>query len=191
MMSSLWGMLGIGTLDADPVNTTDIVIAQGLCSAIRPKVLTAFPPDKYPGIKITAWGEGHWHMPVPDTMPMPDDDPWVKKHIARVSVEGDLSFAIWCEYVLCRLIQSTPDAWLYLMSVPLEPRNQKWAAQWDTLPDGWRERGCGEWKRLQAERSATQAPTVQRRGKRKPATTQRAPRAQHAGVLNALSKFFW
>ena len=144
--------------------TTTILFAAGLCGAIRYKALTAFPPEKYPSIKVAAWGLGHWHMPVPDTMPMPDDDPWVKKHMCRVDVDGDLTFAIWAEYVVCRLIalerkkQLAGDGgtWMYLMSVPLEQRNEEWAGRWGSLPDGWRQSGCKEWDQLQAERRAQQ-----------------------------------
>jgi hypothetical protein len=131
---------------------TTIVVAAGLCSAIRPKLLTAFPPARYPNVRITAWGEGHWHVPCPDSQVFPDADIWVKKHVAHIDVDGDLSFAKWAEYVVCRLIAAENrtqtagkgGAWLYLMSKPLEPRNQKWAAKWDTLPapGEWRQAGC-------------------------------------------------
>ena len=131
---------------------TTIVVAAGLCSAIRPKLLTAFPPERYPNVKITAWGEGHWHIPCPDGQVFPDADIWVKKHVAQIDVDGDLSFAKWAEYVVCRLIAAENatqvagkgGAHLYLMSKPLEPRNQKWAAKWNTLPDPgeWVQAGC-------------------------------------------------
>lgn len=122
---------------------TTIVVAAGLCSAIRPKLLTALPPHQYPNVKITAWGEGHWHVPCPDSMTFPDADSWVKKHIAHIDVSGDLSFAKWVEYVVCRLIAADGGN-MYLMSTPLEPRNEKWAAKWTTLPKpgDWIQAGC-------------------------------------------------
>lgn len=122
---------------------TTIVVAAGLCSAIRPKLLTALPPKQYPNIKITAWGEGHWRIPCPDMTPFPDADIWVKKHIAQIVVNGDVTFAKWVEYVICRLLAADGGN-MYLMSQPLEPRNAKWAAKWDTLPapGEWKQTGC-------------------------------------------------
>jgi hypothetical protein len=138
---------------------TTIVVAAGLCSAIRPKLLTALPPKRHPSVQITAWGEGHWHIPCPDGTPFPDSDPWVKKHIANIDVNGDLTYVKLIEYIVCRLIEmenkkpaEQQTGYLYLMSTPLEPRNQKWAAKWDSLPDPgeWRQPGCnhkipGDW----------------------------------------------
>jgi hypothetical protein len=119
-----------------------IVIASGLCSAIRDHVLTAFPPKQYPTLQITAWGEGHYYIPCPDGQTFPDSDIWVKRHIAHITVPGDDSFAVWVEYVLCRYMAANPDVGMRLMSAPLEPRNAKWAAKWATLPPNWRQTGC-------------------------------------------------
>lgn len=122
---------------------TTIIVAAGLCSAIRPKLLTALPPEQYPNVRITAWGEGHWYKPCTDMTVFPDADIWVKKHIAHVEVKGNVTFAKWVEYVICRLIAAEGGT-MHIMSIPLEPRNSKWAAKWDTLPPPgeWKQAGC-------------------------------------------------
>ena len=66
--------------------TTTIQVSRGLCSPIRDDVLTALKPY---GVKILAfdcWGEGHYHLPVPPPMRMPDSDKWVRYHRARITV---------------------------------------------------------------------------------------------------------
>ena len=155
---------------------TTIIVAAGLCSAIRPKLLTAFPPERYPSIAITAWGEGHWHIPCPDSQVFPDADVWVKRHIAHIDVNGDESFAKWAEYVVCRLI-ATDGGTMRLMSRPLEPRNQKWAARWNTLPTAgeWRQAGC----KHKPPQQAQQTPAKRR-------TVARKPTTQHGGLLSGL-----
>ncbi len=155
---------------------TTIVVAAGLCSAIRPKLLTALPPEQYPSVRITAWGEGHWHIPCPDMTVFPDSDIWVKRHIARIEVNGDITFAKWCEYVICRLIateagkeKSQQTGYLYLMSKPLEPRNERWAAKWDTLPapGDWKQGGCKNV--IPKQKGAKQAPPAKAKKAAKPA----------------------
>lgn len=140
--------------------THTIIVAAGLCSAIRPKLLTAFPEERYPNLRITAWGEGHWHIPCPDNMIMPDDDPWVKKHIAQIDVNGALSFAKWVEYVACRAIaiDNGTAGTMCLMSRPLNPKNIKWAAKWDSLPEPgeWRQVGCKHKPPQQDDKPQTQ-----------------------------------
>lgn len=150
---------------------TRIIVAAGLCSAIRPKLLTALPPERYPNIKITAWGEGHWHIPCPDSQVFPDADIWVKKHIAHVDVRGDESFAKWVEYVICRLMSAQPGT-MHLMSSPLEPRNAKWAAKWDTLPapGDWKQAGCKNKPPKQDGKTAQSQPRPKRRASRQPAS---------------------
>lgn len=155
---------------------TTIIVAAGLCSAIRPKLLTALPPAKYPNIKITAWGEGHWHQNCPDSKVFPDADAWVKKHVAHVDVCGSESFVKWVEYVVCRVIAAEPSGNMHLMSRPLEPRNVKWAARWDSLPGGWTQNGCKH------------KPPKQQQGKRRPQRQRR--QARRDGVLSTLAKWF-
>lgn len=144
---------------------TTIIVAAGLCSAIRPKLLTAFPAARYPNIKIRAWGEGHWHIPCPDSQVFSDSDIWVKKHIAHIEVPGDISFAKWAEYVVCRLI-ATDGGTMRLMSQPLEQRNMQWAAKWNTLPQGWVQPGCKH--KIPEQQQAKQAPVKRKKSARKP-----------------------
>ena len=154
---------------------TTIIVAAGLCSAIRPKLLTALPPEKYPNVKITAWGEGHWYIPCPDSQVFPDADIWVKKHIAHVEVKGDITFARWVEYVVCRLMAADPIGNMYLMSIPLESRNTKWAAKWDSLPDPgeWRQAGCKH-KLPQQNKQAQAQPRPERKTTKRQASRQPA-----------------
>lgn len=160
---------------------TTIIVAAGLCSAIRPKLLTAFPPERYPNIKITAWGEGHWHIPCPDSQVFPDADIWVKRHVAHIEVPGAPSFAAWAEYVVCRLIAAEGGT-MRLMSQPLEQRNATWAAKWNTLPEPgeWRQKGCKhqppQTKGAKGKQVKTAQATPTRRKTRKPA-------AQKGGML--------
>ena len=169
--------------------TTTIIVAAGLCSAIRPKLLTAFPERKYPNIKITAWGEGHWHMPVPDNMVMPDDDPWVKRHIAHIDVTGAPSFASWVEYVACRAIAADNGkaGTMYLLSRPLNPDNLKWAAKWDTLPTSgeWRQAGCKHKPPKQDGKAQ-----AHRQTKRQPRQRRNKRSRQNGGILDTLTRLF-
>lgn len=151
---------------------TTIIVAAGLCSAIRPKLLTAFPEKRYPNVRITAWGEGHWHIPCPDSQVFPDDDIWVKRHIAHIDVQGAPSFAAWVEYVACRAITADngKTGTMYLMSPPLNPDNLKWAAKWDTLPEPgeWRQAGCKH-KPPKQQQAQKQTTASAKRKARKPA----------------------
>lgn len=162
---------------------TTIIVAAGLCSAIRPKLLTAFPPERYPSITITAWGEGHWHIPCRDSQVFPDADIWVKRHIAHIDVRGDASFVKWAEYVICRLI-AVDGGTMHLMSPPLEPRNAKWAARWDTLPEPgeWRQAGC----KHKPPKQAKQAPAKRRTAARK--TTKPATSGLLSGLFDGLRR---
>lgn len=175
-----------------------IIVAAGLCSAIRPKLLTALPPERYPNVRITAWGEGHWHIPCPDKTPFPDADIWVKKHIAQIDVEGDLSFAKWVEYVVCRLMAAenphhaagNGGAQLYLMSTPLDARNIKWAAKWDSLPDPgeWVQFGCKHTPPTQQGKQ--QSPVTRQRPARRRTNARQRRQQQDGGIISTLAKWF-
>ncbi len=170
-----------------------IVVAAGLCSAIRPKLLTALPPKRHPSVTITAWGLGHWHLPCPDNQEFPDADIWVKKHVAQIDVDGDITYAKLVEYIVCRLIEvenkkqvaGNGGAWMYLMSKPLEPRNLVWAAKWDSLPDPgeWVQSGCKH-KPPQQQGKQERQPRQRRR------TNSRQRRRQDGGLLGTLAKWF-
>jgi hypothetical protein len=99
--------------------TTTIVVSRGLCSPIRPDVLTALQPFGVRILRIEAWGEGHWHIPGADGRTFPDADIWVKKHIAHVTVSD--AQAAWAE----RLLWQSNKVWLE--SKPINPR-LKWEA---------------------------------------------------------------
>jgi len=75
-------------------------LTRGLCSALRDDVLTAVQKRGVKVFYVSAWGEGHWHIPGPDWMPYPDDDPWVKKHIVEITVSAKQ--AAWAERLLCQ-----------------------------------------------------------------------------------------
>jgi hypothetical protein len=99
--------------------STTIVVSRGLCSPMRDDVLTALQPFGVRILRIEAWGEGHWHMPVPDSTIMPDADIWVKRHVAHVTVSD--AQAAWAE----RLLWQSNKVWLE--SKPINPR-LKWEA---------------------------------------------------------------
>lgn len=99
--------------------TTTIQVSRGLCAPMRDDVLTALKPF---GVKILAfdcWGEGHYHLPVPPSMRMPDSDKWVRYHRARVTVSDKQ--AAWAE----RLLWQSGKVWLD--SPPLN-KGLKWEA---------------------------------------------------------------
>lgn len=119
-------------------------------------------------------------------MVFPDDDPWVRRHIAHIDVTGAPSFAAWVEYVACRAINADDGktGTMYLMSTPLNPDNLKWAAQWDTLPAAgeWRQAGCKHKppKQQQVKAKGKQAAPSKRKA-RKPAPAQK--KGMFAGAL--------
>ena len=99
--------------------TTTIQVSRGLCAPMRDDVLTALKPF---GVKILAfdcWGEGHYHLPVPSSMRMPDSDIWVRYHRAVITVSDRQ--AAWAE----RLLWQSGKVWLD--SPPLN-RNLVWTA---------------------------------------------------------------
>lgn len=169
-----------------------IILATGLCSAVRHKLLTAFPPERYPSVRITAWGEGHWHIPCPDSTPFPDDDIWVKRHFAQIDVTGAPSFAKWVEYVACRAITMDNErgGTMALLSTPLDARNIKWAAKWDSLPDPgeWVQFGC---KHTPPTQQGKQQPPATRQRPARRRTNARQRRQQDGGgILGTISKWF-
>jgi hypothetical protein len=171
---------------------TTIVMAAGLCSAIRPKLLTAFPPKRYPNVKITAWGEGHWHIPCPDSQIFPDADIWVKKHVAHIEVNGAPSFASWVEYVACRAIaaENGKAGTMFLMSTPLDERNIKWAAKWATLPEPgeWRQAGCKHKAPKQAAKAEQRKAAPTKKAGKRAKVTKRSGGLNVAGWLDPLRR---
>lgn len=96
-----------------------ITVSHGLCSAIRPKVLTALGPYGFKDLHVEAWGMGRWGMEGTSHIPFPDADAWVEKHVAVVTVSDDA--AKWAEWLLWQSGKFSLD------SKPLNP-HLKWTA---------------------------------------------------------------
>lgn len=113
---------------------TDIIIAHGICSPIRPKVTATLDPY---GVQYTinAWTEDE-----AGTNPGPDSDSMAWLHVAQITVNPQA--AVWAEYLLCRYMTANPGVGMRLLSTPLDKRNQRWAARHDRLPRAWRQEGC-------------------------------------------------
>jgi hypothetical protein len=102
--------------------TTTVVVSTGLCSAIRPKVLTALRPYGFAESDIETWGEGRYGVKGTSLLRFPDSDIWVQKHVAVVTVSD--ARAKWCE----RLLWQAGNVWLD--SPPRNPR-----LVWTAPPD--------------------------------------------------------
>lgn len=100
----------------------EIIVSHGLCSAIRPKVLTALEPYGFKDLRVEAWGTGHYHLPVAPSKIMPDSDIWVRHHYARITC-SDAS-AAWAERLLWQA------GTVGLETPPLNP-GLKWSAPAD------------------------------------------------------------
>ena len=145
--------------------TTTLRLARGLCSPLREDVLTALKPFGVRVLKISAWGEGHWHMPVPDNMIMPDADIWVKRHVCDVTVSD--AQAKWAERLLWQ------SGKMSLESRPLNP-SLKWNAPADckagahgtlgrgTMPTPW-SASKGNWQKRQRQKRTTRRTRQARR----------------------------
>lgn len=112
----------------------EIIVSHGLCSAIRPKVMTALEPYGFRDLKVEAWGTGHYHLPVPPSQRMPDSDIWVRHHYARITVSD--AAAAWAE----RLLWQAGTVWL---ETPPLNKGLKWEAPLDCKAGvhGWLGRG--------------------------------------------------
>lgn len=71
-----------------------IVVSRGLCSAMREDVLTATKTYGVRIIKFECRGWGRHPFPnrffaLPIWIPVPDDDIWAKRHVARITVSDD------------------------------------------------------------------------------------------------------
>ncbi len=142
--------------------TTTIQVSRGLCAPMRDDVLTALKPF---GVKILAfdcWGEGHYHLPVPPSMRMPDSDKWARRHVAHVTVSD--AQAAWAE----RLLWKSGKVWLD--SPPLNPR-----LNWNMPAEC--KAGTGD-KRSRGERYR---PWSERKAQR---------RRRDGGLLGAIGKLF-
>lgn len=113
----------------------EIIVAQGICSAIRPKLLTALGPYGFKNLQIQAWAQDE-----DGTNRRSDEDSLAPLHVAQITVSDQA--AEWCEYLICRYSAAYPGFGFRLMSKPINPKNQRWAAKWNTLPKAWRQEGC-------------------------------------------------
>ena len=143
--------------------TTTIRVSRGLCSPMRDDVLTALRPF---GVKILAfdcWGEGHYHLPVPPSMRMPDSDKWVRYHRARVTVSDKQ--AAWAE----RLLWKSGKVWLD--SPPLNPR-----LNWNMPAE------CKDSENAKRSRGQQYTPWSAQKGKRR--------QARRRGIVGAIINLF-
>lgn len=113
---------------------TEIVIAHGICSPIRPKVATALDPY---GVlyNLECWAQNE-----DGTNRHTDTDSMAPLHVACITVNPQA--AVWAEYLLCRYMAANPGVGMRLLSTPLDKRNKTWAAKWGSLPPAWRQAGC-------------------------------------------------
>lgn len=148
----------------------DIYAAHGICSAIRPKLLTALGPYGFRNLQIEAWAQDE-----DGRNRRSDEDSMAALHVARITVND--AAAEWCEYLVCRYAAAYPGTGLRLMSKPLNPRNQRWAAKWDTLPPCWRQKDC---KVVLPPQPSKAGKRPARRQPAKPTATRRKRQAQPA-----------
>ena len=113
---------------------TEIVIAHGICSPIRPKVATALDPY---GVLYRA---ECWAQNEDGTNRHTDTDSMAPLHVATITVNPQA--AVWAEYLLGRYMAANPGVGMRLLSTPLDKRNRTWAAKWGSLPPAWRQDGC-------------------------------------------------
>ena len=112
--------------------TKTIIVAQGMCSPIRGKLLTLFQPYGFKNIRVKGFSvspAGYGRDGATFAAGLP-----VLWNIGEVTV-SDAS-AKWAEYLICRSRQ------FRLMSTPLDPRNEVWASRYETLPRAWTQTGC-------------------------------------------------
>ena len=145
-----------------------IIVSQGMCSPIRPQVMTALKPYGFNPLHVEAYAQSDDGQRAKDgAVLIGNDRPLC--NVAEITVSD--AAARWCEYVLLRSHK------FQLMSRPLDTRNETWAAKWNTLPRAWTQAGC-----------STQAPAPQRQ--RRPQRTRRTRQQQDGGILDTLARLF-
>ena len=101
-----------------------IVIAQGACSPIRPKVLTALKPYGYKvghKFEIESYSLGYDWERGEDGKPIDQDWSKTQANVAEITVSD--ARASWTEFLICC------TGAFQLMSPPIDPRNQIWAQE--------------------------------------------------------------
>jgi len=145
-----------------------IIVSQGMCSPIRPQVMTALKPYGFNPLHVEAYAQSDDGQRAKDgAVLIGNDRPLC--NVAEITVSD--AAARWCEYVLLRSHK------FQLMTPPLDPRNETWAAKWNTLPRAWTQAAC-----------STQAPALQRQ--RRPQRTRRTRQQQDGGILDTLARLF-
>ena len=157
--------------------TTTIRVARGLCSPLRDDVLTALKPFGVRVLNITAWGEGHWHIPGPDWMTYPDADIWVRKHICDVTVSD--AQAAWAERLLWK------SGKMDLESPKLNPRLE-WTAPAECKEGANSLRSRGERYKPWSEQESKS----KTRAKRQPRQRRNKRSRQGDGILDTLARLF-
>lgn len=111
---------------------TKIVVAVGCCTPARTKVLTLLEPYGFKGVQVTSYSQNHLGRGKDGAIEIKGE--MVTANVAEIEVSSQA--ARWAEYLICRSKQ------FRLLSKPVDPRNQRWAAKWNTLPKAWRQAGC-------------------------------------------------
>ncbi len=146
----------------------EIIVSHGLCSAIRPKVMTALKPYHFKDLRIQAWGEGRYGTD-DTTTHTSDDNKMAATHYARIMVSDDA--AAWAEWLLWR------SGDVSLESKPLNPhlnwiapKNCKDATRGENaMPIPW------DQQKRQPRAKVQQAPPAKRKA--------RKPAAQKGGMF--------
>ena len=148
-----------------------IIVAQGMCAPIRPQVLTALQDYGFKPLHVESYAQSEDGRRAKDgALVIGNDRP--QCNVAEITVSD--AAARWCEYVLLRSHQ------FQLMSKPLDPRNELWAAKWTTLPRAWTQAGC----------SVKQAATRQSRQSQTQRTRHIKRQQAGGGVLDTLARWF-
>lgn len=112
---------------------TKIIVSQGMCSPIRGQVLTLFDPYGFKRLRVESYALTESGRRGQDGVGYVDNEP-VQCNVAEIHVSPQA--ARWAEYLICR------SGKFLLMSQPIDPRNEVWAAKWKHLPPAWRQSGC-------------------------------------------------
>lgn len=156
-----------------------IIVANGMCAAIRPQVLTALKPYGFNPLHVESYAQTEDGRRAEDGATLIGNDRPLC-NVAEVTVSS--AAARWCEYVLLRSKRFS------LMSRPLDERNEVWAAKWNTLPRAWSQAGCS----TQApQQHAPSAPPARANRQRMTRTARRQSRTRRqvqrdSGLLDTL-----
>ncbi len=149
-----------------------IIVSQGMCSPIRPQVMTALKPYGFNPLHVEAYAQSDDGQRAKDgAVLIGNDRPLC--NVAEITVSD--AAARWCEYVLLRSHK------FQLMTPPLDPRNERWAAKWGTLPRAWTQTGCSAQAAQPATRQSRQSQTQRTRRTRQ--------QQDGGGILGTLARW--